>query len=142
VSDAAGSKQELRVELSLPATAEWIALARTTGAAIASRWSFSYDEIADLRLAIDELCLALIRDGRGERLDLVYRLDAGSIEVTGKMRAGTAGASEELTEADHALSERGLSERILDALVDGHGSDADDSHVRAWLRKDRSTATT
>ncbi len=142
MSDFAEPKQELSVELSLPASAEWIALARTTGAAIASRWSFSYDEIADLRLAIDELCLALIRDGSGERLDVVYRLDAGSIAVTGKMKAGDGEAPEEVAEDDHALSERGLSERILDALVDGHGSDADDSHVRAWLRKDRSTATT
>jgi anti-sigma factor RsiW len=40
------------------------------------------------------------------------------------------------------MSERSLSERILDALVDGHGSLADESHVRAWLRKDRSTAVT
>lgn len=142
MSDFAEPKQELSVELSLPASAEWIALARTTGAAIASRWSFSYDEIADLRLAIDELCLALIRDGSGERLDVVYRLDAGSMAVTGKMKAGGGEAPEEVPEDDHALSERGLSERILDALVDGHGSDADDSHVRAWLRKDRSTATT
>jgi hypothetical protein len=142
MSDVSESKKELSVELSLPATAEWIALARTTGAAIASRWSFSYDEIADLRLAIDELCLALIEDGGGERLDLVYRLAAGSIEVTGKMQIGTGAAPAEVTEADHAISERGLSERILDALVDSHGSGADGSHVRAWLRKDRSTATT
>jgi hypothetical protein len=142
VSDGVPSSQELRVELSLPATAEWIALARTTGAAIASRWQFSYDEIADLRLAIDELCLALIRDGLGDRLDLVYLLGAGSMEVTGKMQAAAPGTPATPAEPDHATSERGLSERILDALVDGHGSEADDSHVRAWLRKDRSTAVT
>jgi hypothetical protein len=142
VSEADPSQQQLRVELSLPATAEWIALARTTGAAIASRWQFSYDEIADLRLAIDELCLALIRDGFGDRLDLVYLLDAGSMEVTGKMNAGGRDLAEPAAEPDHATSERGLSERILDALVDGHGSEADDDHIRAWLRKDRSTAVT
>ena len=142
MSEADQSQQQVRVELSLPATAEWIALARTTGAAIASRWDFSYDEITDLRLAIDELCLALIRDSLGDRLDLVYLLDAGSMEVTGKMKTGAGHAAEQPAEPDHATSERGLSERILDALVDGHGSEAGEEHIRAWLRKDRSTAVT
>jgi hypothetical protein len=135
-----GSPPAARVELALPATAEWIALARTTGAAIASRWQFNYDEIADLRLAIDELCLALIRDGGGDRLDLVYLLDGSSIEVTGRMAASGADGDREDTEAEHAISERSLSERILDALVDGHGSDTTGAQIRAWLRKDRSTA--
>ncbi len=141
MSEAALPQQELKVELSLPATAEWIALARTTGAAIASRWQFSYDEIADLRLAIDELCLALIREGLGDRLELVYLLEAGSMEVTGQMAVG-GGGSPAAPEPETSISEQSLSERILDALVDGHGSVADESHVRAWLRKDRSTAVT
>jgi len=138
---------ENTVELSIPAVPEWLALARTTGAAVASRWQFTYDEIADLRLAIDELCLTLIGPGGAERLDLAYSLDGSAIVVRGTVQpaaevgtADTANGSPATAPGFTEASE--LSERILDALVDDHGSEANGSGHSAWLRKERSVAVT
>jgi hypothetical protein len=139
-----------RVELVLPATPEWLALARTTGAAIASRWRFTYDEIADLRLAIDELCLTLIRPAQGPgeapRLKLVYTLDGSSMVVRGHVEKQRAVADDQTTPGGAGSMTAGnaadLSERILDALVDEHGSQRTESELTAWLRKGRSVAAT
>ncbi|MHB1988743.1 MAG: hypothetical protein ACYCSF_12305 [Acidimicrobiales bacterium] len=132
-----------RVELSIPASVEWLALARTTGAAIASRWSFTYEEIADLRLAIDELCLTLVEGPPAARLELVYCLQGDSLRVKGraldvdKSDRPTDHDVEDVTSADRALSGN-LSARILDALVDDHGSEDSDGTRGAWLVKQRS----
>lgn len=131
-----------RIELSIPAGAAWLALARTTGAAIASRSEFSYDEIADLRLAIDELCLTLIEGPPAERLRIEYELDGNALTVTGETVGVAAGAPStngagEL--GDTLLTPAELSARILDALVDAHGSQSHGSERRAWLRKLRTS---
>ncbi len=132
------------VELLLPATPERLALARTTGAAIASRWRFTYDEIADLRLAIDELCLTLIRpaqqEGEPRRLTLAYTLDGSSMVVRGQVDKPNPAAVNGDGQAPQPTSVSDLSERILDALVDEHGSERTDSQLSAWLRKGRSVA--
>jgi hypothetical protein len=140
VSEASGSNE--RVELSIPASVEWLALARTTGAAIASRWSFTYDEIADLRLAIDELCLTLVEGPNTDRLQLVYYLDDNNLHVEGHTvlaESGTTAASDDGATGDFALS-ADLSARILDALVDAHGlqDGSTEGTKTAWLRKKRS----
>jgi serine/threonine-protein kinase RsbW len=129
------------VELRIPASAEWLALARTTGAAIASRWSFTYDEIADLRLAIDELCLTLVEGATAEQLQLTYSLEGETLQVvglaTGFAAASNAAAAE--TEGPHGIpiASADLSARILDALVDEHGLKDEKDGRKAWLRKQR-----
>lgn len=131
------------VELSIPASVEWLALARTTGAAIASRWSFTYDEIADLRLAIDELCLTLVEGPPAARIELIYSLEDHALSVRGE----AVGVDSTLNgDAPQSVSVTGeinlsadLSARILDALVDEHGSENEGGSRRAWLRKRRAT---
>ena len=44
----------------MPATPEFVRLARVTAAGLASRLGFTFDDVDDLRLAIDELCFGLI----------------------------------------------------------------------------------
>lgn len=141
---SAAPPAEERVELSIPASVEWLSLARTTGAAIASRWSFTYDEIADLRLAIDELCLTLVEGHHASRIELSYFLADNCLNVEGCTVPAEAGAAVgSLTpHGDHILS-ADLSARILDALVDAHGIEDGSQHgtKRAWLRKQRSAVT-
>lgn len=120
------------VELSIPAKAELLSLARLTVAAVAARADFDYEEIEDLRLALDELCARLIgqpSDGHEGTLSLRYQWSNGDIQVT----CSLDGADTHLA-VD--AEERDLSDRILDALVDDHGS-APEGGCSAWLRKRR-----
>jgi len=128
---------EDRVDLSIPVRADLVVLARLTAATMASRAEFAVEEIEDLRLAVEELCLSLVRgDGEG-RLHLRYtRLDdlveiSCSLEPDGTEQK-TAPDSQQ---GQHAVNE--LSLRILDALVDEHGRGHDDLHPFAWMRKRR-----
>ena len=149
------TEESHRIELSVPARAEWLFLARTTGAAVASQWDFTYEEIADLRLAIDELCLDLVAAGT-ERIDIVYTFEDGLLSVTATAHDPGTGSGVLATHADGALntinhddsligpSTSDLSQRILDALVDEHGSGSGNSGGTrsAWLKKSRSALST
>lgn len=140
------TNREAEVTLAIPAKVEWLSLVRTTGAAVASRWSFTYDEIADLRLAIDELCLTLVEGSPATQLEISYVFDESALTVEGRaigVGSGSApetslNGSSEVTAGDPMLS-ADLSARILDALVDEHGSEETPGTRRAWLRKQRST---
>ena len=58
------------VELTIPVKADLVVLARLTAATVASRADFDVEEIEDLRLAVDELCISVIQDSLEGRLDL------------------------------------------------------------------------
>ena len=107
-------------------------LARLAAAAVASRADFDVEEIADLRLAVDELCVSMVQDAAEGRLDLQFSRDGDRIEVSCSYHA-------ESTAPDAPANDvlEGLSARILDALVDEHGEDRQDGQRRAWLRKRR-----
>jgi hypothetical protein len=131
-----------RVELSLAADAQMLFLARMTGAAVASRAQFEYDQVEDLRLAIDELCVRLISSasdtGTG-RISLLFQWsDDGDMEVTGTLiPEGSVTGNGHHPIPSTTLPTYELSERILDALVDEHGSDSIEGAHRAWLRMKR-----
>jgi hypothetical protein len=98
------------VRLAVPATPEFLRLARLTASGVASRLGFSFDEVEDLRLALDELCFALTGpEGRPGHVQLRYAVTDGALEVEG---VG------DFEGPNTALSE--LSESILAALVDDH----------------------
>ena len=106
-----GAKGVPEVHLALPATPEFVRLARVTATGLASRAGFSIDEVEDLRLAIDELCFTLIGPkGREGRLELLYRLDGTALEVEGSIGCEDGNIPH--------LSD--WSYQILDALVDEH----------------------
>jgi hypothetical protein len=132
--ERAGAPGSQRVELSLPAQPELLFLARMTAAAVASRAEFGFDQVEDLRLAIDELCITLAgEDGSDGQVHLTFEWNADAVEVIGTLvpesdGSGTAGTAKSLP----TLNE--LSERILDALVDEHGADGVGGTPRAWIR--------
>ena len=98
------------VRLAVPATPEFLRLARVTASGIASRLGFTIDEVEDLRLAIDELCFVLIGSrGREGTVYLRYRIDADRLEVEG------VGNFRD-DETDPMLAS--FSQQILTALVD------------------------
>ena len=53
------------VDLRIPCRAEWVALARLSVAAVASRLNFSIDEIEDIKLAVAEACTNAIQHAHG-----------------------------------------------------------------------------
>lgn len=100
------------VRLAVPAMPEFLRLARVTAAGLASRLGFTFDEVEDLRLAIDELCYGMTgSDGRDGTVHVRYVLGSDSLVVEGEghFAAGTKPV---------ALSD--LSQVILTALVDEH----------------------
>ncbi len=119
------------VQLVMPADPEFLRLARVTAMGLASRLSFTIDEIDDLRIAIDELVFGLIgTKGRDGNVRMTYRLDSAGLEVSGTGEFADGGTSPGLSE---------LSELILDAVADEHElSVTDDGAPRFRLVKRRS----
>src|SRR5690349_4769507 len=98
------------VRLAVPAVPELIRLVRVTATGLASRAGFSLDEVEDLRLAIDELCHAVVgAHGAPGRLDVSFVVSGPGLAVHGVIE-DHGGA------VIHPLSE--LSDHILGALVD------------------------
>ena len=121
-----GSEDEVR--LAVPAKPEFLGLARVTAAGLASRLGFTYDQVEDLRLAIDEICFGMTgSEGRDGTLELHFILGGDALTVRGQ---GHFAPSMPLR-----LSE--LSEVILDALVDEHSMDDATGKPTFYLLKRR-----
>lgn len=120
------------VTLSLPAGPEFVRLARVTATGLASRLGFSWDEIEDLRLAVDELCHAVIGpSGRDGVIRLHYLVEGGSLCVEGRGFFDPGGPPVGISELGH---------QILSALVDEHDVREEDGQPVVWFRKFSSTA--
>jgi hypothetical protein len=140
VPEVVGADRGHRVELSVAADAQMLFLARMTAAAVASRADFEYEQVEDLRLAIDELCVRLMSAAPdGGRLGLLFQWDdEGILDVTGTLiptNVPSSNGSRSQPEVSDVSNE--LSERILDALVDEHGGETLGDVHRAWLRMRR-----
>ena len=99
------------VRLAVPASPEFLRLARVTATGLASRLGFTFDDVEDLRLAIDELCFTLIGpETSSAMVELRYRVLDKALEVIGELSEAPAGRPE--------MSE--WSDQILHALVDEH----------------------
>jgi hypothetical protein len=134
------------VELTLPARPDFLVLARMTVGAVAARAEMAVDDIEDLRLAIDELCLSAVGDHEGGRLELRYDWGPAGMEVSCTFKPSDADGPRSQPEGNGLVEDvdsmenlgslpTDLSERILDALVDEHGRDVVDGDERAWFRK-------
>ncbi len=147
------------IELSIPARADLLQLVRLTAGVVAARAGLGLDDVEDLRLGVEELCLSLVGptgDAPG-RLTLRYGWDDEKVEITCTLRSEGAGgapadrdgdaggsASTPVSEASawsqHERVRRDLSSQILDALVDEHGQIHGEEGPAAWLRMRRSRA--
>jgi serine/threonine-protein kinase RsbW len=114
-----------RVEITIPARAEFVSVARLTAATVAARLGFSYDEIEDLKIAVGEACTSLILSGAdpGQPLRLRFILDRDTLQVAIEARGPgivlhstpAAGAT---SADDLALDERRLGVFLMQCLVD------------------------
>jgi len=120
------------VLLVMPADPEFLRLARVTAMGLASRLSFTIDEIDDLRIAIDELVFGLIGTrGRPGRVTMRYAMLPEGLEVRGTGAFEDDGATPALNE---------MSELILDAVADEHEMTVEGGNPGFRLLKKRSGA--
>jgi anti-sigma regulatory factor (Ser/Thr protein kinase) len=104
---------EAEVRLSIPASPEFLRLARLAAAGLASRMGFTYDEVEDLRIAIDELCFSVVGNTRRPgTIVLRYWMDGVELIVEG------VGQFDDGMGTSPTLSP--LSQQILSAEVDEH----------------------
>jgi anti-sigma regulatory factor (Ser/Thr protein kinase) len=105
--------KDAEVRLSIPASPEFLRLARLAAAGLASRMGFTYDVVEDLRIAIDELCFSLVgNSGRPGTIALRYWMQDDALVVEG------VGQFDDGMGTSPALSP--LSQQILTAVVDEH----------------------
>ena len=55
------------IDVTIPAKAEYVSIARLAAAAMAARQAFTYDEIEDLKIAVSEACNLVIASARARR---------------------------------------------------------------------------
>ncbi len=133
-----------RVDLNLPARPELWRVARMTVSAIGSLLSFDVEQIADLRMAVDEL-LAICARGASEDalLSIVTRWDDDRVLVScvaAPVSHDGTGPADGVEQAllPPGLSAAELAERILEALADSYAIDDSDKGSRSgWLYKSR-----
>jgi anti-sigma regulatory factor (Ser/Thr protein kinase) len=124
VSDIEGDE----VRLSMPASPQLLRVARLTAAGLAGRLGFSFDEIEDVKIAVDELCFAVVGSkGREGTLTLRYLLQADSLTIEG------AGPSD----GGPAPEQSEFSSQILNAVVDEHALSREGNELRFRLLKRR-----
>lgn len=133
---------EDEVRLAVPATPEFLRLARVTASGLASRLGFSYDEVEDLRLAIDELCFILIGSkGRLGSVELRYAMVPGALEVEGVGNFTDSGTNGTDPDESGQLRLAAFSQQILSALLDDYSVSLDEEGRTCFrLVKRRGTA--
>ena len=133
-----------RVDLQMPARPELWRVARMTVSAIGALLSFDVEQIADLRMAVDEL-LAVC--ARGAADDAVLSIATCWDET----RVLVSCVASPVSVVDHALVDEAeavllppglnpseLAERILEALADSYSIEEPENGVRrGWLCKTR-----
>ena len=82
-ADAAAGASVIR--LSIPAELRFLRIARLTAAGIAGDLGFGLQDVEDLRVAVDEMCAALIEDAApGIDFEIAYRIGDGRLEIEGR----------------------------------------------------------
>lgn len=100
----------LEVLLEVPASPEFLRITRIMVAGVATRMGFTLDGVEDLRIAIDELCFALVGRGRQGTITLRYEMLDDALAVEGSGHFTDGGSTES------RLSP--MSRQIVNAMVD------------------------
>jgi hypothetical protein len=101
------------VSLRFPASLEYIRLARLVASGLAAQMNFTLDDIEDLRIAVDELCSALVEAAadRTTTVTVSFRFEGHQIQMEADVPT-TAG------NGSYVIDD--ISAHILRAAVDRH----------------------
>jgi serine/threonine-protein kinase RsbW len=72
------------IRVTIPAHPRFLRIARLTAAGVAGDLGFGLQDVEDLRVAVDEMCAALI-DGAdpSDELEVVYQIDGDALGIEG-----------------------------------------------------------
>ena len=116
------------VTVRVPPKADHLALLRTAVGWVAGRDEFTIDQVDDLKMAVEEAAVQLLRHGRDSHITLDLFPTASGVEA--RLRA-------RVVSADPVIDEASFSWLILKALADDVEVDADDDVATIVLRKTR-----
>lgn len=126
------------VELRIPCKAEWVALARLSVAAVASRLHFSIDEIEDIKLAVAEACTNAIQHAHGSpSIEIRCEADGDGLRIH-VADFGRAGRMDSVRPADEEVDRvGGLGIFLIRSLMDEVTYDAgqDEGGTRLVMSK-------
>jgi Histidine kinase-like ATPase domain len=122
------------VSLKFPASFEYIRLARLVASGLAAQVNFNLDDIEDLRIAVDELCSALVEAAadRTSTVTVTFRVDDQQIQMEADVP--TAGAN-----GSYVIDD--ISSHILRAAVDRHELEQAAERLVARMSKQCLTVT-
>lgn len=116
-----------RVELLLPPHSRYMRLARLMASGVASTCGLPLEEVEDFRIAVDELCAALIEVGEGNQVSLAFSFTDEAVVVEGRTSAKPEGGIDE--------DRLNLSRQILDVVTDGHELRTENGNATFTARK-------
>ena len=101
------------VSLEFPASFEYVRLARLVASGLAAQMNFTLDDIEDLRIAVDELCSALVEAAadRSSTVTVTFRIEEQQIDMEADVPTIAANGSYVIDN---------ISSHILRAAVDRH----------------------
>ena len=115
------------VHLEIPASGVYLSVVRAAATGLAAQLQFTYEEIDDLRIAVDEACTQLLaRRGSAETLCIDYHLEPAELRVDVSVEAPDRG---------DPLAKDTFAWQILTALTDEVSERADDSGLHLSFRK-------
>jgi serine/threonine-protein kinase RsbW len=102
-------------------------VARAAATGLAAQLQFTYEEIDDLRIAVDEACTQLLaRRGSATTLDVAYHLDETELRVDVSIEAPDRG---------EPLARDTFAWQILSAMTDEVREQSEDGRLRLSFRK-------
>lgn len=117
-----------QVGLTVPAKSEYAKVVRMTAAALASRMGMSYDDVEDVRMAVDEAFIYAV-DGLDGDAEVTF-----SFEMNDETLGIVVGAGQSAIFSDEEAERRAsLATFILDSVCDHYEFVSDESGDR-WLR--------
>ena len=115
------------LHLEIPASGVYLSVVRAAATGLAAQLQFTYEEIDDLRIAVDEACTQLLaRRGSAETLCIDYHLKPAELRVDVSVEAPYRG---------DPLAKDTFAWQILTALTDEVSERADDSGLHLSFRK-------
>ena len=116
------------VTVTVPATAGHLAILRTTVGGFAARDQFTLDQVDDLRMAVEEAAVQLLRHIRSDRIQMEIETTDFGVEVR---------LSGDVTDDAPVIDESSFSWTILRALADDLRIDSEGAKASIVLSKKR-----